>query len=182
MRLTPLTDQHLAVAESWLHQEKTVQWLDFGGDRQGPSVNTLGMMLRSPSHRMMLICADLDDRPVGLMALSQINRVHRTAAFWGLRADIQSTDRRNATDATHEMLRIGFEELGLNAISAWAVESNRLSVRALKTAGFVETGRQRHAHVLDGQPHDRLTFDIVRDEYLARCAAAPLTPPPTQET
>jgi RimJ/RimL family protein N-acetyltransferase len=63
------------------------------------------------------------------------------------------------------MLTLGFTELGLHAVSAWAVEPNTASVGVLKRNNFQFVGRQRHSHWIDGRPFDRLLFDLLASEH-----------------
>ena len=65
-------------------------------------------------------------------------------------------------------MRIGFHELDLRAIHAWAVDGNEASVRILESIGFRRIGRQRQCHAIEGKRRDRLLFDIVPSDLARR--------------
>ncbi len=74
-------------------------------------------------------------------------------------------NQRHTTAAVSRLLAIGFNELSLRAISAWAVEANHPSIRVLEKNGFRYIGKQRACHIVNGTVMDRLLFDLVSDEY-----------------
>lgn len=63
------------------------------------------------------------------------------------------------------MLTFGFTELGLRAVNAWTLDANVAARRALEALHFTYVGRMRRCHYLDGQPHDRLLFDLLATEH-----------------
>jgi RimJ/RimL family protein N-acetyltransferase len=50
-------------------------------------------------------------------------------------------------------------------VSAWTVEINVAAQRVLERLHFRPIGRQRQCHVIDGQPYDRLLFDLLPSEH-----------------
>jgi len=67
--------------------------------------------------------------------------------------------------AVGQLLTLGFTTLGLETVSAWAVEDNAASIQVLVRNGFLAIGRQRQCHVIDGRPRDRLLFDLLASEH-----------------
>jgi RimJ/RimL family protein N-acetyltransferase len=63
------------------------------------------------------------------------------------------------------LLDVAFAELRLSAIHAWVVRGNEPSVRVLQRNRFRYAGRQRHAHRIDGEPRDRLLYDLLAAEH-----------------
>ena len=63
------------------------------------------------------------------------------------------------------MLTLGFTELGLHAVNAWAVECNHASVRIIERLNFRPMGRQRQCHVIEDRVYDRLWFDLLASEH-----------------
>jgi RimJ/RimL family protein N-acetyltransferase len=62
------------------------------------------------------------------------------------------------------MLTLAFEELGLHAVTTWVVEHNP-SIRLVEATNFRFIGRQRQCHYIDGEPFDRLLFDLLASEH-----------------
>ena len=67
--------------------------------------------------------------------------------------------------ATSAMLTLGFTRYGLECINAWAVECNHASLRILRKLNFKPIGRQRSCHYIDGQPFDRLLFELQSNDH-----------------
>jgi len=59
---------------------------------------------------------------------------------------------------------VAFQELGLHSVNTWTVEHNA-SRRGAERLGFRFIGRQRQCHLIDGQPYDRLLFDLLASEH-----------------
>jgi RimJ/RimL family protein N-acetyltransferase len=64
-----------------------------------------------------------------------------------------------------KLLETAFNELGLEAISAWTVEANHPSIRVLEKNRFRYMGKQRACHVANGTVMDRLLFDLLSEDY-----------------
>jgi RimJ/RimL family protein N-acetyltransferase len=165
MRLRPLlTAADFELAASWLQQPENNQWLDFGNGRQRITPILLRIMAQRDTHFMRLYSADADDTPIGIVALHNVDRNMRTATLWVVAGDKSFRNRGYAHLATSRLLTLAFEELGLHAVNTWTVEHNP-SQRGAVRVGFRYIGRQRQCHFIDGQPYDRLLFDLLASEH-----------------
>lgn len=104
--------------------------------------------------------------PLGVVALTDINREFKTATTWGMLGDKAWTRQGLTTAALSKILTLGFTDLGLGAINAWAVDESP-SLHMLTRLHFRFIGRQRACHYVNGQPHDRLRFDLLSSEHLS---------------
>ena len=75
--------------------------------------------------------------------------------------------------AVAELLSIGFRDLRLETISAWAVSTNVASGHVLQNNGFRLVGRLRQCPYIDGRACDRLLFDILSSEHSIQCKTTP---------
>jgi [ribosomal protein S5]-alanine N-acetyltransferase len=95
----------------------------------------------------------------------------RRSAAWSHDAEIgyelapDQWGKGYATEAVGEILRFGFEELGLHRIAAWTVADNAASARVLEKAGFSLEGRLRDRESFKGQYWDVLVFGILAEEW-----------------
>ncbi|MFO7662580.1 MAG: GNAT family protein [Chloroflexota bacterium] len=95
----------------------------------------------------------------------------RRSAAWSHDAEIgyelapDQWGKGYATEAVGEILRFGFEELGLHRIAAWTVADNAASARVLEKAGFSLEGRLRDRESFKGQYWDVLMFGILSAEW-----------------
>jgi RimJ/RimL family protein N-acetyltransferase len=72
-----------------------------------------------------------------------------------------------ATEAAEEMLRFGFEELGLHRIWSWCIADNTASRRVLERLGMRLEGQQREHEYLKGRWWDQCLYGLLVDEWRA---------------
>ena len=165
MKLRPLsTAEDIELAASWLQQKENHQWLDFGNGRQRITPALLRIMAQRDTHFIRLYSIPGDDRPAGIVALNSVDRNMRTATLWAVAGEKSFRNRGWAHMAASRLLTLAFEELGLHSVSTWTVEHNP-SRRGAERLGFRFIGRQRQCHFIDGQPYDRLLFDLLASEH-----------------
>lgn len=165
MKLLPLDKpEFMEQAAGWLARKENHQWLDFGNGRPLFTPALLKIMTQRETHFLRLYTSDHDDVPIGILGLNNVDRVFRTATFWGISGDKSFRNRGYSSLASTKFLALAFRELGLHAINTWAVEHNP-SIRIIERLGFRFIGRQRQCHYIDGQQCDRLMFDLLASEY-----------------
>lgn len=162
--IRPFDTADASIAAAWLAAEENAKWLDFSRGVRSLNEIALRMMAQRDLHALYLYTAQ-DGRPIGVVALSEIDRAFGTAGLWYVLGDKRHGGRGRTTLAARQLLRYGFEELRLHSIHAWAVASNRASVRVLEKCGFRLIGQRRRCHVVDGALYDRLIFDLLPSEF-----------------
>ena len=165
LKLLPLDrPAWLELAANWLGREENYKWLDFGEGVGALSVMSLRIMIQRDIHALRLFTPDESDLPIGIVALSEIRRQSKTAgSVWAVLG--RKRYAGHAVRAMSKLLTFGFGELGLEAVSAWTVESNVAARRGLEQLGFRYVGRQRRRHWIDGRPYDRLLYDLLATEH-----------------
>lgn len=166
MQLKPLDlPEDIQLVAGWLAQKENFQWLDFGDGRQLVSPEWLAVAIQHRTIVLRLFTSDdQDERPIGVVALSNINSNFKTANIWVVLGDKAYAGRGYASRATSKMVTLGFRELGLYAIHTWIVEHNP-AIKVAERVRFKLIGRQRRCHCIDGRPYDRLWFDILASEH-----------------
>jgi len=124
MRLIPLDSPKLiALVADWLADPENSKWLDFGGlPHFTPAL--VKIMAQRQANVLRVFTADDDDTLIGVVGLSHVDRHFKTATAWAVLGDKSYARRRYTTRAVSKMLSLGFHELGLRAISSWAVVHN----------------------------------------------------------
>jgi len=66
------------------------------------------------------------------------------------------------------MLGFAFKNLNLNRVELKTFDFNTRAQKCYLKVGFKEVGRRRNACFVDGQYHDDIIMDILRDEWTAK--------------
>jgi RimJ/RimL family protein N-acetyltransferase len=165
MKFLPLDrPERIELAAGWLAQKENYQWLDFGNGAQAISPALLKVMVQRDTHFIRIYTSPVDDTPLGITALNNVDRRSRSAVFWGAAGDKSFRNRGHGTLAGSRFLTLAFRELGLHVIQTWVAEGNP-SQRLVERLGFRFVGRQRQCHYIDGRLYDRLQFDLLASEH-----------------
>lgn len=105
-----------------------------------------------------------DDVVVGLFGLANWSTVDRRAElgysmakeFWG---------QGIAQEACKELMRFGFDELGLNKIHACPLSSNKRSIHLIERLGFKLEGIFREHFFLEGVYRDEAQYAVFASDY-----------------
>jgi len=164
MQLLPLdSPDNFQLVAHWLAEKDNYQWLDFS-DGQPVSDGWLRIAMQRGHLVLRLFTSDADETPIGVVGFDNINPHFKTASIWIVAGEKSFAARGHATRAASAMLRIGFEELGLQAVQTWIADGNQ-SLRMAERLNFRLIGRQRQSHCVDGRVYDRLWFDLLASEY-----------------
>src|SRR5882672_5652290 len=138
MRLLPLDSPELIrLVADWMSRRENYEWLDFGNGKQVLTPEWLKISTQRDTEVLRVFTADDDATPVGIVGLTNVDRVFRTARIWVVVGDKS------------------FGELALHAVNTWIVEHNP-SRRIAARLNFTPIGRQRQCHYIGGRPFDRL--------------------------
>jgi len=103
---------------------------------------------------------------IGDVSLHSVNREHLQAELgFILHPDHQG--QGYATEATAEMLRIGFEDLGLHRIYGSCDARNTASARVLERLGMRREAHFRETEFVKGEWCDELIYAILATEWAA---------------
>jgi len=165
MKTEPFDPRWTAVAASWLNNEQNWKWIQAGSRAPRLDPVTFRIMTQRPSHSFHLFFDDERSEPIGLVALSDLDVVSRSASVWCVLGEKECAGRGYSSRAVNDCLAYGFNELGLESISAWTLPLNIASLHILRQNGFRYIGRQRRCHPLDGKLYDRLLYDLLAEEF-----------------
>ena len=166
MRLLPLeSPEHIRLVAGWMSRKENYQWLDFGNGRQILTPEWLKISSQRDTEVLRVFTHDDDTTPIGIVGLTGLDRVFKTARIWVVAGEKTFGARGHATRASSRLLTLGFTDLGLRAINTWIVEHNP-SLRIARRLNFTPIGRQRQCHVIDGRAYDRLWFDLLASEHV----------------
>jgi len=151
-------------AARWLSDASNAQWLDFGDGHGTITPAWLKIMSNRRTHVIRVFTDDQADRPIGVVALDQVNPHFRTATIWAVLGEKAFARHGYTTRAVSELLTFGFQQLGLHAVHTWVVAHN-VSAAIPPRLHFREVGRLRECHRIDGRYYDRILYDLLASEH-----------------
>ena len=106
----------------------------------------------------------LDDCIVGVIGFVRSDTANKSAmiGYWN---DEKAQGQGLITLSTGSILKIGFEELGLNRIVIRAQPSNTRSCAVPERLGFTAEGLEKEAELLNGQFVDLKTYVLLRSNW-----------------
>jgi RimJ/RimL family protein N-acetyltransferase len=165
MKLRLIDNADAELIGEWMSQEENYQWVDFGAGHQSLTPINVRIMMQRDIHVIRVFTPEMKDLPIGVVALSDIDRKAKTASLWYVLGDKRFAGRGYTARAASKILGEGFIDLGLQSVYAWTVDCNVASIRILERNKFRMIGRRRECHYLSGQIRDRLLFDLLASEY-----------------
>jgi RimJ/RimL family protein N-acetyltransferase len=111
------------------------------------------------------ITTNQGNRPIGNVALQDIDYRSRTAEFGIYIGEPDCRGQGFGTEATRLLLEFAFNILGLHNVMLRVYEYNPGAVRAYEKAGFHEFGRRRKAQFMDGRFWDVIFMECVANDF-----------------
>ncbi|PCH69628.1 MAG: GNAT family N-acetyltransferase [Bacteroidales bacterium] len=102
---------------------------------------------------------------VGYAGISRMSNINKSGEYFIFIGDKDYWGKGIGTQVTQMIVKIGFEELGLNRIMLTVSVPNIAGVKAYKRTGFVLEGRFREAALRNGEFHDKLVMSILKSEW-----------------
>lgn len=131
---------------------KSDLWFNEIQDCQGNTHIRLGIFLN-------------DGTVIGDIALQNIEWQNRCCSVGITIAKLENRSKGYGGEALKLLLEYGFNNIGLERISATTLEQNILSQKLLKKSGFTLEGTERKAVYFAGRRWDRLNYAMLREEY-----------------
>jgi len=107
-----------------------------------------------------------ENKLIGGVSLFNINWVSRSAMFGISIYDPKNRGKGYGQESTRLILDFAFKTLNLHRVELFTFDFNTQAQETYKKVGFKEIGRRRKAAFIDGQYHDDVVMDILRDEWL----------------
>lgn len=143
---------------NWLTQPAITRYLssNLRANAMTPALIRAALRRRD---QLWALFMDNDQKPLGLIALDQIDPVDSLANLWYLLGQ-SAQGRQGLTSAALRQL-LDANPMQLATVTAWVGAPNEASRRCLMKAGFRQIGQITGAFVIDGQRHDRLLYEKI---------------------
>lgn len=103
---------------------------------------------------------------LGTVRLDKVDLRDRRASLAIGLFDYGQLGKGYGTEAAREVLRFGFEQLGLHRVSLRVLAYNERAIRSYKKCGFKVEGRERETAFVDGAWHDDLIMGVLEHEFM----------------
>ncbi|HEV3448176.1 MAG TPA: GNAT family protein [Gemmataceae bacterium] len=107
------------------------------------------------------------DKLIGAAGLHRMDFKNRHASFGISIGDKTEWSRGYGTEATHLMVKHGFETLNFNRIWLYVFEYNARGMRAYEKVGFKREGILRQDRYHEGRYENTILMAILREEWAA---------------
>lgn len=111
------------------------------------------------------VCVEENQKLIGLVSLSDVNWINRSAQAGWMIGDKGSWGMGFATEAVLQLLDFGFHERGLHRISCSILESNSASRRVAAKCGYQEEGLLRDVVFKRGKFHNLVVLSVLNHEF-----------------
>ncbi|MCD5323376.1 MULTISPECIES: GNAT family N-acetyltransferase [Pontibacillus] len=114
----------------------------------------------------LLICQQEDEKPIGDMAILEIDQLNRKALVRVSLFVKETWGGGLGTEALSLLIDYGFRQLNLNRIGLDVFSYNTRAIRSYEKLGFVKEGQIRDALYYDGVYHDSILMGLKEEEFV----------------
>ncbi|MBD3189327.1 MAG: GNAT family N-acetyltransferase [Candidatus Heimdallarchaeota archaeon] len=102
---------------------------------------------------------------LGSGGLESVNNINRSAELGIAIHAERNWSKGYGTDSMEVLLKIGFDYLNFHRIQLRVHEYNARAIRVYEKVGFTQIGKLREAHFFNGEYHDVILMDILKEEW-----------------
>ena len=111
------------------------------------------------------MCLSEDDRYIGNVSITNINKINRYGCSKILIGDRACWERGIGTEAYNQLLEYAFNERGFHRIEARVLEENKASVKMHQKCGYQMEGILRESVFKNGRWQNQIVFSILENEF-----------------
>ncbi|MFC7688019.1 GNAT family N-acetyltransferase [Ureibacillus sp. GCM10028918] len=152
------------IDSSRTHLREWLGWLDYSTKVQDTLVNIKNNLIQFLSNEGLDTAIVFKGKIVGKIGFNKINKANKTA-YVGYMLDEAFQGKGIMTRATKAIVKIAFEEYGLNKVEIHVATENIKSRNIPKRLGFKEEGTIRSAEWLYDHYVDHVVYGMLRDEW-----------------
>ena len=169
VRLRPIEELDLPLFVRWLNDPDVRYWLSMA---DGPELTLESErewyeeMRGDPA--CVIWCIETEEgQPIGNLGLHAIDEGQGRATLGIFIGEKGQWGRGYGTDATRQVLRYAFGEMGLRRVDLGADGDNVRGIRCYEKCGFVREGLLRAYRMRRGEPVNAVVMGVLRDEWTA---------------
>jgi RimJ/RimL family protein N-acetyltransferase len=170
IRLREIERADLLKINNWRNDPEVIRLLGANFLYIGPAIDEKwfdAYMANRHTAVRLAIVAEPDDLCIGLVSLTSIHAINRTAEFSIMLGDKKYWSKGIGQQATKEMLRHGFNDLNLNRIHLTVLLENVRARRLYHRLGFQEEGLQLQAVYKEGAFQDVIGMALLKEHFVS---------------
>lgn len=113
----------------------------------------------------LAIALNENNEMIGLVSLTKIDLINRNAVINSWIGEVEQRKKGYIQEAHYLIFKYGFQELGLERISATILEGNIASRKSGEKFGYVQEGVLRKAVYKEGKYHNLIAYSVLKDEF-----------------
>lgn len=106
-----------------------------------------------------------DDVLLGTYGIDEENSVSRRFHVGGFIGDAENRGKGYGTEALKLITKYAFEILNAESIFSGIYAFNECSIKSAKKAGYTEAGKYRNAVFYNGEYHDEICIEMIKEDY-----------------
>jgi [ribosomal protein S5]-alanine N-acetyltransferase len=158
----PICADDYEIVSRWIAQPEINRWLYAEWRQSGVDEKLVALAAMNRRNRFFMVDS-ADNRPVGVVAISQIVEHDRHCSIWYLLGDHGCAGQGVMGAAVGLVMKIAFADLGIHTIEASVMAGNHASIRVLEKNGFEYVGTMRDGFLFEDRFVDRMLFNAVGD-------------------
>jgi RimJ/RimL family protein N-acetyltransferase len=168
LELRPFTPDDFAALHSWQSRPDVVRYLY--GEARTPEqtadnlAGKIAVTWPPKGGEWLFLAVVRSGKVIGEVVLKHLNEEHRQGEV-GYIFHPDHHGRGYATEAAREVLRLGFENLGLHRIVASCDARNDASWKVMERLGMRREAHFRHNEVFKGEWGEEFVYAILEDEW-----------------
>ena len=107
-------------------------------------------------------------KPIGFAGYVNIDWVNRKAEPFIAIGEVEAWGKGYGTEVVHALLSYGFNEMGMNRMYGFMLDTNHGALKMDLKAGFLEEGLLKEDVFMHGEYHDRIMLGITRSKFKER--------------
>ena len=171
-RLRELERDDLLVINTWRRDEELIDYLGAAFRYINVEVENKWfddyMLNREKNIRCSIL--NEEDDVVGLVSLTQINRLNQSAVAHIMIGENKNRERGIGYYAVNQILKHAFYDMNFNRVELTVLESNQRSINVAKKVGFKQEGNKRQAAFKKGKFVNTIIMAILKEDYIEHVA------------
>lgn len=163
--LSPRNTEDAEKFTEWLNDFETTDYIGRSGNVMTLNAEKKYLEEHIQEEIAFFIIETQTQNLIGTIGIEDINYINRAGTLGIFIGEKETRNKGYGTEAIQLILDYGFNYLNLNNIKLDVMEFNKRAITCYKKCGFKECGKRRKCVFLNGNYYDKITMDILKEEF-----------------